>query len=312
MSISVRPLGEADLAAADRIFRLAFGTFVGLPDPLAFGGDADYVHTRWRANPEGAFAAEDNGELIGSNFAARWGSFGFFGPITVRPDFWDRGVAQRLLEPTMALFDRWRTTHRGLFTFSHSAKHHALYQKFGFYPRFLTAVMEKPVAAKSEAEISRVSEIADDQQETCFRACSEITDSLYPGLDLTQEIRAVLEQHLGDTVLLSDGRELVGLAVCHVGEGTEAGSGNCYVKFGAVSFGPKAAARFERLLDACEAFAAAAGASRIVAGVNLAREQAYRAMLQRGFRADLVGVAMQSGNDPGYNHPEVFAIDDWR
>jgi pimeloyl-ACP methyl ester carboxylesterase len=34
-STEIRPLAETDLAAADRIFRLAFGTFVGLPDPLA-------------------------------------------------------------------------------------------------------------------------------------------------------------------------------------------------------------------------------------------------------------------------------------
>jgi hypothetical protein len=39
MEIEVRPLREPDLDDADRIFRLAFGTFIGLPDPLAFGGD---------------------------------------------------------------------------------------------------------------------------------------------------------------------------------------------------------------------------------------------------------------------------------
>jgi peptide/nickel transport system substrate-binding protein len=36
--------------------RLAFGTYVGLPDPLAFSGDSDWVRTRWRAEPSGAAA----------------------------------------------------------------------------------------------------------------------------------------------------------------------------------------------------------------------------------------------------------------
>lgn len=46
MHIDIRPLREADLPEADRIFRLAFGTFLGMPEPLAFAGDADYVSTR--------------------------------------------------------------------------------------------------------------------------------------------------------------------------------------------------------------------------------------------------------------------------
>src|SRR5215469_10473257 len=113
--VTIRPLREDDLAAADRIMRLAFGTFLGLPDPLKFMGDADYVRTRWRANPSAALAAEMAGELVGTNFLSHWGSVGFFGPLTIRPDLWNQGVAQKLLRPTMDLFAEWRLTHAGLF-----------------------------------------------------------------------------------------------------------------------------------------------------------------------------------------------------
>jgi GNAT superfamily N-acetyltransferase len=314
MDIHVRPLSEADLDQADRIFRLAFGTFIGLPDPRTFGGDSEYVRGRWRATPDGAFAAIGGKELVGSNFATRWGSFGFFGPLTVRPDIWDRGIARRLLEPTMAVFDRWGTTHRGLFTFSQSAKHHALYQKFGFHPRFLTYVASKPVAVADSAasRVSTMFTLDEASRERMLGECRGVTDSLYPGLDLTDEIRSTAANRLGDTILLDDGDRLDGFAVCHLGKGTEAGSGNCYVKFGAVRRGAGAARAFERLLDACEAFAAEYGATRLVAGVNLAREGAYRTLLARGFRAIIVGVAMQSGNAAAFNVPDVWALDDWR
>ena len=85
------------------------------------------------------------GELVGSNFVTNWGSVGFFGPLSIRPDLWDRGVAKRLVESTIKLFEKWGTKHVGLFTFSHSPKHLGLYQKFGFWPWFLTAVMSKPI-----------------------------------------------------------------------------------------------------------------------------------------------------------------------
>jgi hypothetical protein len=40
---------------ADCIFRVAFGTFLGLPNPIEFFGDADNVRTRWAADPSAAW-----------------------------------------------------------------------------------------------------------------------------------------------------------------------------------------------------------------------------------------------------------------
>lgn len=313
LDVSVRPLLENDLSAADHVMRLAFGTFLGLPEPTTFGGDTDYVRTRWRASPAEAFGAEVDGEFGGSNFAANWGSVGFFGPLTIRPDLWDRGVGKRLMEPIMDCFDKWGTKHAGLFTFAHSQKHVGLYQKFGFWPRFLTAIMSKPVGPTiRKSRCTRFSATPQDEQKEMLLACGQLTDTLYEGLDVEREVRAVAGQRLGETVLLWDDGKLAGLAVCHCGAGTEAGSGVCYVKFGAVYQSPTAAQDFDRLLDACEEMAAEAGLSRLTVGVNAARHEAYGQILRRGFRTDLQGVAMQRSNEPGYNRPGVYLIDDWR
>ncbi|HYF34653.1 MAG TPA: GNAT family N-acetyltransferase [Prosthecobacter sp.] len=313
--VSIRPLQEQDLDAADHIMRVAFGTYLGLPEPAAFMGDAAYIRPRWHADPSAAFGAEAGGELIGSNMASRWGSVGFFGPLTIRPDFWDRGVAQRLMEPIIACFDRWGITHAGLFTFAQSQKHIGLYHKFGFWPRFLTALMSKPVAAAQTGRSSqwtRFSALPENQREATLAACRQLTGTLYEGLDVGPEMRAVAQQGLGDTLLLWNEAGLCGLAVCHQGPGTEAGSGACYVKFGAVRSGPTAASDFLRLLAACEEMAAENGLSRLTAGVNTARHEAYGHMLERGFRTDLQGVVMQRPNEAGYNRPGVYLIDDWR
>ena len=313
MQAEIRPMEERDVVEADRIIRLAFGTFLGLPDPSKTFGDSDFAHTRWRANPEGALAAELDGRLVGSNFAANWGSVGFFGPLSVEPHLWDQGVAKRLLEPTMDLFARWGCRQVGLFTFSHSAKHVALYQKFGFWPRFLTAVMSKPVKAPpAGADYVRFSSLSASEKEAALVACRETAGLIHEGLNVSCEIRAVDEQSLGDTVMLQDGSAVAAFAVCHVGPGTEAGSGACYVKFGAAR--PTAAADrwFERLLSACEHFASSRGVERLIAGVNMAREQAYRIVAGRGFRTDLQGVAMHKDNDAGYCRSGIYLLDDWR
>ena len=312
-TVTVRPLRETDLAAADHIMRVAFGTFLGVPDPVTVFGDADYVKTRFIAAPDCAWAAEIDGEIVGSNFATRWGSFGFFGPLTVRIDLQDRGIGSRLMEPVIEAFERWGLRHSGLFTFPQSAKHIGLYQKHGFWPRLLNPVMSKAVT-RASADYSTYSEVVEADRPATLQAIRGLTDAVFPGLDLEREISAVDSQALGDTLLLYEADELVGLGICHCGAGTEAGTGACFVKFGAVRPGEQAPDRFERLLDACERLAADADLARIVAGVNTGRTDAYRRMLARGFRADvLVGLAMRSRPDaPDYDGPEHYVIDDLR
>ncbi len=140
-AVRISPLRESELGEAIRIVRLAFGTFLGLPDPMQFMGDRDLMTPRWRARNTRVLAAHIDGRLVGSNVITRWGSFGFFGPLTVLPEFWDHGVAQRLMEGTVKVLDRWKLRRSGLFTFAQSAKHVGLYNKFGFWPGYLTALM---------------------------------------------------------------------------------------------------------------------------------------------------------------------------
>jgi predicted N-acetyltransferase YhbS len=313
--IAIRLMHENDLEEVDRIIRLAFGTFIGLPDPMSFMGDADYAHTRYHTDPPAALVAQVDGRIVGSNFALHWGSVGVFGPLTVHPEFWDKGVARRLVEDTMDIFEKWQVKHAGLFTFAQSGKHVHLYQKFGFWPRFLTAVMSKPVQRTVQdlkgSQWVRYSELASAEKEKTIEACKRLTGDIYDGLDLRKEIYSVEKQGLGDTILLLDHDALGGFAICHCGPGTEAGSGTCYVKFGAARPGHDSE-QFDLLLDACESFAGSQDLSRIVAGVNMGRHNAYARMIARKFRTDLQGVAMHRPNEPGYNREDVYLIDDWR
>jgi GNAT superfamily N-acetyltransferase len=313
MNISIRLLREDELPMAEHIFRLAFGTFIGLPEPTDFCGDANYVQTRSQIDPTAAFAAEVDGQLVGSNIAICWGSVGFFGPLSVHPDFWGRGVAKCLIECAIDKFSEWGTVQAGLFTFPNSPKHHALYHKFGFYPRFLTFMMVKPIeSVELELPVTKYSELSLQERSHFLKECYQLTDTIYPGLDLSREILAVEAQNLGDTVLLWDDKGLAGFAVCHCGAFSEAGSDVCYVKFGAVRSGVQAGELFEHLLDVCEAFGASQKMLCLRAGVNTSHDAAYSRMVDRNFRTESTGVAMHRPNDPGYNRPEVFVLDDWR
>ena len=312
-SVRVRPLLADDLDEADRVLRLAFGTFRGLPDPSSVFGDRDYAITRFRAAPDCAWVAEVDGTVVGSVFATRWGSFGFFGPLTVHPDLWDRGIASRLLEPVLESFERWGVRQAGLFTFASSPKHIGLYQGHGFWPGSLTVVAAKPTAANAGSLYALASAETANGRATLLDEIRQLTDAVFRDLDLEREIIAVVEQGIGDTLVLPGDEGLDGVAVCHCGAGSEAGSDTCYVKVAAVRPGAGAADRFERLLDACEAFAAGSALGRLVAGVNAGRLDAYRRLLSRGFRIEQIGVAMHlRPGEPTLDTPEHYVIADLR
>lgn len=231
MNANIRPLTKRDLPVARSIVCSSFGKFLGAPDPEKFWAARDYVYARFAGEHVASFGAELDGELVGSNFATRWGSVGFFGPIAVRPDRQGRGIAKSLVEAATAQLDAWGIQHAGLFTFAQSALHVALYQKCGFNARFLTAIMASPAQpARQTSGWSRYSNLSHSERQAAEIACRELTEEIHEGLDLGAEMRIVASRNLGDTLLLQDVTDrLEGFAICHWGPASEAGEGYCFV-----------------------------------------------------------------------------------
>ncbi|MGH7125349.1 MAG: GNAT family N-acetyltransferase [Stellaceae bacterium] len=310
-NVVVREMMPGDLSDATRIFRAAFGTFLGVPDVGTFRLDLGTIGTRFATDPGAALVAERDGRIIGSIFGMDWGSQFVVGPLTVDPACWKQGVARLLTAEILAVAERRSATLVSLFTFPQSASHLRLYEGFGFAPMFLTPVMDKPAGSAPSPISGRLfSRLAPTEQVTLLEASHQLTSASFSGLDLRREIGAIETQRLGETILLDDAAGLAGVALCHIGRGTEAGDATLFVKFAAVR--PGAGTDFDRLLDAVEGLAAKRGMQRIAAGVSTGRRDAYRRMVARGFRAGLVGVAMHRPDGPGTLRPDLYIIDDWR
>jgi hypothetical protein len=50
----------------------------------------------------------------------------------------------------------------------------------------------------------------------------------------------------------------------------------------------------------------------VALGVSCARRGAYRALLDRGYRVEQYGVNMHRPDDPGWDLPDRYVIDDLR
>ena len=309
MTVAIRPLAEADIEAAERVCRLAFGTFFGLPDPLSFRSDGALVRPRFLADPSGTLVAETPDGVVGSGLATDWGSVGLLGPLTVHPDRWSAGIGRRLTGALLELLDARGHDFVGLLTHPHSTRHVRLYESFGFELQRPISVLRREVTPAAMPDRAR---LLDDPAEC--DACRDVADTVWPGLDHGREIASALRHGLGDTVVLGrpGGDGLAGYAVCHRGAGSEGNSSLLFVKAAAVRPGPDAEEDFRYLLAACEALAHRRGAGAIAAGTNTGRREAYRALRARGYVSFMNAVAMLRPAGEGYGTPGTWAIDDWR
>ncbi len=302
---------SADLPEADRIFRLAFATYLEL-DPEVFENGREAVRGRFATDPNGAIVALDGETIIGSNIITNWGSFGFFGPLTVDPAYWGKGVAKQLMQETLARFASWGTRHAALFTFADSAQHQSLYQRYGFWPRFLTAIMHKIPVTAAVQSAKRHSQLTPQQQSRALVSALDLANAVSDGMDLTREISSIALHSLGDTVMVWLGERLDGIALCHFGKGSEAAGASCYVKLALVRPGPKAETTFDELLDACETLAVEEGLTDVEAGANTESVVSFKALIRHGYTPKNYGVFMLRGGGSALYRPDDYSIADFR
>lgn len=307
-SVVVRTAAEHELAPADAVLRAAFDAHTGQTNRL---GDAEYLRNRWRSDPRRVVVAEVGGEVLGSNAMTAWGSVGWFGPLSVAPALWRRGVADSLVEAAHERLQQRGVTQFGLFTFAESPLHFRLYARHGYWPGALVLITSREVPPEPQAFPTLFGSLTEAQQASVLEDLRTLTHQVHPGWDITTEVTATSAYGQGETVIAHDGAGVCAAAICQVGPGSEATTGTCRVKVAVARPGPGLERDMTYVLAGVDALAAERGASAVVAAMSTANEACARFVLGRGHRVVSQGVAMHRGG-PAYRRADVWALDDWR
>ncbi|HEY9754190.1 MAG TPA: GNAT family N-acetyltransferase [Oculatellaceae cyanobacterium] len=315
-SLEIRLLRVDEISQIDSVFRQGFGSYFEMPDPEQFAPGRSCM-TRMVVQPDGAFGAYAGGKLVGIACNSIHGSIGIFGPLSVLPPYWGKGVAKRLLTKSLSFFVSEGISSSVLTTFPDSGKHIFLYKKFGFQPQHLITMLSKSVAGDGEAacgidDVHLFSKLDHGSKLVFLKKAKRLTNDIYTGLDLNKEIEAVDGQGIGDTILLERDGQLRGFAIFHAGMNSETEGNVFYIKFAAVDPGRHARSDFKELIAICERTASAKNLGVVFCGVNTARQTAFEDMLAAGYMIDSTGIAMVMSNQPTYNRNDVFVLDDWR
>ena len=157
--VQVRRVRKGDLSKVRDVLEQTFGDFLerqlGSRPRQAFGG-AQYVHHRWLMEPWGCFVAEEDGaKIVGAAIGVTWGSVGLVGPVAVLTHYHNQSIGQQLIRAVEEFFEENKTSLQGLVTYPASPKHLALYHKFGYRPKGLTAIMSRALGPRAAPRPAR-------------------------------------------------------------------------------------------------------------------------------------------------------------
>jgi N-acetylglutamate synthase-like GNAT family acetyltransferase len=273
--------------------------------------------------PWGCFVAEEgDGKIVGAAVAVMWGTIGLVGPVAVLPNYQNQDIGQQLLTACQGFFDENKAVLQGVATYPGSPKHLLFYQKFGYRPRGLVALMartlerrETPAVArpaKPAVTVRRYSTLEEAKKKAAILKLRKITNAVYRGMDVGKEVEIVDGLALGDTLLLERGADLAGFAIYHQPGVSEAPAGSGYVKFLAIDPKQRKTEHLEQLVGSIEDLAQEQGLSRVILPVYLRYWQAYSTLVKCGYQVDLTMVRMQKGKQEDYEDPSDLVLDDWR
>ena len=324
--IKIRRVRKGDLSKVRDVLEQAFSDFferqLGTRPRQVFGG-AQYVHHRWLMEPWGCFVAEEgDGKIVGAAVAVMWGTVGLVGPVAVLPNYQNQDIGQQLLTACQGFFDENKAVLQGLATYPGSPKHLLFYQKFGYRPRGLVALMARTLErretsavarpAKPAVAIRRYSTLEEAKKKAAILKLRKITNAVYRGMDLGKEVEIVDGLALGDTLLLEKGRDLIGFAIYHTPGMSEAPQGSLYVKFLAIDARHKKTENLIALISAIEDLAGDAQLQRVLAPAYTYYWTAYQTLMDRGYHIDFSMVRMKRGKVIDDEDPTALVLDDWR
>ena len=323
--VQIRRVRKGDLSKVRDVLEQTFGDFVerqlGSRPRQAFGG-AQYVHHRWLMEPWGCFVAEEDGaKIVGAAIGVAWGSVGLVGPVAVLTHYHNQGIGQQLIRAVEEFFEENKTVLHGLVTYPASPKHLALYHKFGYRPKGLTAIMSRALGGKAAPPRTartaglvtrRFSTLEETKKKAAVARFHRITSAVCRGLDLGKEVEIVDGLALGDTLLLERGRDIVGFAVYHTPGVSEAPTGTLYVKYLAIDPAHRKPEYLEQFVAAIEDLAQEQGQTRAILPVYLRYWVAYSTLVRCGYQIDFTMLRMQKGKQEDYEDPTHLVLDDWR
>jgi len=284
------PATERDTEALNRVFADAF-TDRYRRDGLV-GVRVPYLNPQvWRYALRDAGAGamlwrDESGEVVAFNIVHRSGTEGWMGPLAVRPDRQGAGVGKTVVRAAVDWLveqggGEGGVATLGLETMPRTVENIGFYGRLGFSPAYLTVTMTNDIATRGHPAPALLSQRKGAAAPQAVAAARRLVSELVAGYDFTREILLTVEFGLGDLALVEGDDGLRALVLWHAAPLAE---GRPKDEVRVLKLAARDAQAFGEAVAATEAAAARIGIRRVAIRCQTRYEDAFRALIGRGYR----------------------------
>jgi GNAT superfamily N-acetyltransferase len=281
-----RRASAADVAALNRVFSESF-TDRYRRDGLVGVRVPQLNPQIWRYALEDAGTGamlwtDERNDLVAFNIAHRSGREGWMGPLAVRPDRQALGLGKAIVRSAIDWLKDCGATIIGLETMPRTVENVGFYSGLGFVPGHLTVTLTADLGSHSvRGSFIRLSQLAQGAQAALLARCRARLERSAPAYDFTREHELTESLGIGETVVVERDSEIAGFALAHSAPLAEQRPGD---ELRVLKLYAESDDAFDRVITALELLAGKLHLRRIAVRCQTAYADAYRALLQRGYR----------------------------
>ena len=284
------PVTEKDIPGLNRLFADSFTDryrrdgLVGVRVP--FLNEAIWRFAIADAGSGALLWRDESDRLVAFNIAHRSGTEGWMGPLCVRPDRQLGGLGREVVMAAVDWLKAAGVTTLGLETMPRTVDNIGFYSRLGFGPGHRTLPMTADTSGLRPGRRSgggpvTVGSLAPGERAARLGQIRELVQRLAPGYDFTRELEITLDLGLGDVLTVDRDGALAAFALVHAAPLAEGGGRDEVraLKIAAVDLPAMLA-----ILDAAAAWAGRLAVRRLAVRCQTGYQDAYRALVGRGFR----------------------------
>jgi ribosomal protein S18 acetylase RimI-like enzyme len=214
------------------------------------------------ASNSSSLVYEIDNKVVGYNFIYIWGSFGWFGPFGVHPEYQGRGIGKDLIKETIKILkDNYEVSTIALNTMPESPYNVGFYMSLGFEPHKLSLTLRKQLDFSDELASSRNYEInevniSDESEYLALKDnLKSISNEIFDNFDLTSELHLIRKEAFGTAFTLKYGPNINGIVICYIKSIRENDLKNLNIKLAVIDKNVDYKGAIDAIMYACTDYA---------------------------------------------------------
>lgn len=259
---------------------------------------------------------EIENKIVGFNFVHPWGSFAWFGPFGVHPQYQSKGIGKALIHYTIkSLKEDYKVSTIGLSTMPESQYNVGFYMSLGFIPTKLSLSLKKQLDFSTPITFSNkyiVNEI-DINNELNYVTLKDnlkvMASEVFSKFDLTAELYLIKNIAFGTVFTLKSDDKIYGIVICHTKAIKETSAKNLHIKLAIINNSVNYKDAIDCIIYACTKKAESIKYDSISIDCNTYKTEICNYLIsQHNFKIEKTQIMMLMGEENPFKNESIILL----